>query len=126
MIARAWKYGGLAAVVLLLAGAAALAEPFDHWQHRKLFISCGTCHVGAKGAGGPLFPAAADCATCHDGKVEKEVTWTPRDGTAAVEPQVRARRARAGVHRRRSASPPTPPPPASSATPTRAAPSSCG
>lgn len=78
MIARIWKYGGLAAIVLLLAGAAALAEPFDHWQHRKLFLSCNDCHVGAKGAGGPLFPAAADCATCHDGKVEKEVTWTPR------------------------------------------------
>ena len=78
MIARVWKYGGLAAVALLLAGFAVMAEPFDHWQHRKLFTSCGTCHVGAKGTGGPLFPAAADCATCHDGKVEKEVTYTPR------------------------------------------------
>jgi hypothetical protein len=77
MIARLWKFGGLAAVVLLLAGAA-LTEPFDHWQHRKLFTSCGTCHVGAKGSGGPVFPTAASCATCHDGKVEKQVTYTPR------------------------------------------------
>ena len=78
MTQRLWRAGALAVVVLLLAGAAALAEPFDHWQHRKLFTSCSTCHIGAKGAGGPLFPAAADCASCHDGKVEKQVTYAPR------------------------------------------------
>ncbi|MCU0620665.1 MAG: hypothetical protein MUC69_04085 [Gemmatimonadales bacterium] len=69
---------GLAAGVALLAGAGqALQDPFDHWQHRTLFLSCSTCHVGAKGSG-PLWPAAADCTSCHDGKVEKQVAWTPR------------------------------------------------
>ncbi|HEX5633433.1 MAG TPA: cytochrome c3 family protein, partial [Gemmatimonadales bacterium] len=69
----------LAAGVVLLAGAALLAEPFDHWEHRKLFLSCNVCHAGATGRG-DIFPAAVSCATCHDGKVEEEVTWTPRQG----------------------------------------------
>lgn len=84
MIARLLKYGGLAAVVTLLAGwALGPKDPFDHWQHRKLFTSCGTCHVGAKGSGGPLFPAAAKCSSCHDGKVKKQVAYTPRTGPSS-------------------------------------------
>jgi len=83
MIARALKVGALASLVILLAGwVVGRADPFDHWQHRKLFTSCSTCHVGAKGSGGPLFPAAADCSSCHDGKVEKQVAYAPRTGPA--------------------------------------------
>lgn len=58
-------------------------EGFDHWQHRKLFVACETCHAGAILSGRPLFPAPAACLNCHDGKIEVEgkplpqVTWSP-------------------------------------------------
>lgn len=71
----------LALGVALLAGAAAMDEPFDHWQHRKLFLDCATCHAGASGQGA-LMPAPVTCEKCHDGKVEKTVAWTPRTGPA--------------------------------------------
>ncbi len=61
-------------------GAAYAQQPaagFDHAQHRKLFPSCTTCHVGAVQAGAPLWPDPASCATCHDGKVQKRVAWQP-------------------------------------------------
>jgi hypothetical protein len=50
-------------------------QQFDHFQHRKLFPSCGTCHAGAEAAGREIWPASADCANCHDGKVEEKVDW---------------------------------------------------
>jgi hypothetical protein len=62
-----------------LAGVA--EERFDHWQHRKLFPSCTGCHAGAADASLALYPSVEDCASCHDGKVEQEVEWTPPSGT---------------------------------------------
>lgn len=70
-IRMATAIGGAA----LLGAAAAVAPPFDHWQHRTLFVSCATCHAGVETAPRPTFPAAADCAACHDDKVERRVAW---------------------------------------------------
>lgn len=64
-----------AAVLLLAAGLRAL--PFDHVQHASLFVRCQTCHAGAAETGRPLWPAEADCAQCHNGKVKPAVAWSP-------------------------------------------------
>jgi hypothetical protein len=53
---------------------------FDHWQHRKLFPQCSSCHPGAAEPGKELWPTAVSCATCHDGRVEKTVDWQPPAG----------------------------------------------
>ena len=68
------------AVTGLLAAAAVRAVPFDHTEHATLFVRCETCHAGAAQPRKPLWPAPADCAACHDGKIEKAVTWVPRTG----------------------------------------------
>lgn len=72
------------AVLLLLAvaGGSAVArvvrDRFDHEEHRDLFPSCTGCHAGIAEGTGSIWPAAADCAACHDGTVEDTVEWTPR------------------------------------------------
>ena len=72
---------GFAVVVLTgLLAAAVRAVPFDHTEHATLFVRCETCHAGAAATDRPLWPAPAECSTCHDGKIEKAVTWTPRTG----------------------------------------------
>jgi len=74
------RLGMLAALLgtgALLAAAVAV-EPFPHEDHSKLFVRCQTCHPGAAQPGQSFWPAAADCASCHDGTIEKEVPWTPR------------------------------------------------
>ena len=65
----------LAAVLLLkLAGA---QERFDHTKHANLFPLCTSCHEGIEtGAQADVFPSAESCASCHDGKVERKVTWS--------------------------------------------------
>jgi hypothetical protein len=72
---------GLAALALLGAGgrltARRGADRFDHWQHRRLFPTCQGCHGGVQDSTRSFWPSAADCATCHDGKVEKAVDWSP-------------------------------------------------
>ncbi len=73
------------AVFALLGGGARQGlsqerEPFDHWQHRKLFPSCVSCHAGVLESDRPLWPAASACADCHDGTVEKGVEWQPPSG----------------------------------------------
>ena len=60
--------------------AAVRAVPFDHTEHATLFVRCETCHAGAAATDRPLWPAPAECSACHDGKIEKAVTWTPRTG----------------------------------------------
>lgn len=50
---------------------------FDHPRHRKLFPSCATCHAAVEQAGQSWFPEAAECATCHDGTIQKRVTYQP-------------------------------------------------
>jgi len=72
---------GLAAV--LLAGAAGTVvartgqDTFDHWQHRRLFPSCEGCHAGIRDSARAVWPAAAACAVCHDGRIERRVDWSP-------------------------------------------------
>ncbi|MDX2192543.1 MAG: cytochrome c3 family protein [Gemmatimonadales bacterium] len=66
----------------LAAQARAKGEGFDHWQHRKLFTACQSCHAGAEVAGRALWPTAQSCASCHDGKVEEKVSWAARAGRA--------------------------------------------
>lgn len=56
------------------------ADGFDHWQHRKLFPVCQSCHLGAVEANRSIWPAAESCADCHDGVIEKRVRWSARQG----------------------------------------------
>lgn len=75
----------LLGVLLSAATSARLArdDGFDHWQHRKLFVSCETCHAGAAEKAQPLYPPPVTCANCHNGKLEvagkplREVSWQP-------------------------------------------------
>jgi hypothetical protein len=73
--------GGLA---LLGAGgrlaARITSDGFDHGQHRRVFPTCQGCHAGAEDSTRSIWPAAADCATCHDGVIEKKVDWSPPTG----------------------------------------------
>lgn len=71
-------------IVALLAVLAAplppAADSFPHPAHRRLFTSCTTCHAGIiNGDSSGARPAAASCATCHDGRTERRVDWTPRE-----------------------------------------------
>jgi Doubled CXXCH motif (Paired_CXXCH_1) len=73
------------AVIVLLGGGTQRGlsqdkQSFDHWQHRNLFPSCVSCHAGVQESDRPLWPAAAACADCHDGTVEKRVDWQPPPG----------------------------------------------
>ena len=52
-------------------------ERFDHWQHRKLFPNCLSCHAGAEHPEASLWPAPAGCAACHDGSIQDAVDWRP-------------------------------------------------
>lgn len=52
-------------------------DHFDHWQHRRVFPTCQGCHAGAQDSTRSIWPAASDCATCHDGTIQKKVEWSP-------------------------------------------------
>jgi hypothetical protein len=75
-VTRPSRIAALLAGIGLLGAAAVVAPPFDHWQHRTLFVSCNTCHAGVEAPSRPLWPTQADCASCHDDRVEKRVAWT--------------------------------------------------
>jgi len=67
-------------LVLALGTAAAATLPrdrFDHDKHAKLFPACETCHAGILDRTKAIWPEAQACASCHDGTVEKQITWTP-------------------------------------------------
>lgn len=55
-------------------------DRFDHWQHRRVFPTCQGCHAGAQDSTRSFWPAASDCANCHDGTIEKKVDWSPPTG----------------------------------------------
>ena len=56
-------------------------DRFDHAKHAKLFPSCVGCHAGTVQAGAPLLPEPVRaCGSCHDGRDQREVNWTPRPG----------------------------------------------
>jgi hypothetical protein len=74
------RLGALLVVGALASGTAfawVARDRFDHWEHRELFPSCVGCHAGVEDARAPLWPAAANCADCHDGDIERRVEWTP-------------------------------------------------
>jgi len=72
---------GVAGLAVIGAGGRLAArlpyDHFDHWQHRKVFPTCLGCHAGAQDSTRSIWPAASDCATCHDGTVEKKIDWSP-------------------------------------------------
>lgn len=80
MIARCLFGSLLALAVLVERGSAQSNDRFDHWQHRTLFPQCSSCHAGVTKEAAAVWPAAADCAQCHDGTVEAEVDWSPPKG----------------------------------------------
>lgn len=73
----------LAATLLLgVAGAAALRQDrFDHEEHARLFPTCSSCHQGVTDPSRSVWPKAESCASCHDGKVEEKVVWSPPRGS---------------------------------------------
>ncbi len=59
-------------------------DQFDHAKHAKLFPSCIACHAGAADSTAKLLPdPAVHCATCHDGRDQRTVDWSPRPGPRA-------------------------------------------
>jgi hypothetical protein len=80
---------GLLALVATAVGGAgwaverALQDRFDHWQHRALFPSCVGCHAAAEDTTRSLWPQASDCTVCHDGTIQKKVTWTAPEAPRA-------------------------------------------
>ncbi len=57
------------------AAAQQVPEKFDHLKHAKVFPGCEGCHAGIRDTTRSVWPTAESCATCHDGTVEKRVTW---------------------------------------------------
>lgn len=55
-------------------------DRFRHTRHANLFPLCTTCHAGVVDAAQAVWPAPSQCAACHDGVVERRVTWQPRAG----------------------------------------------
>ena len=73
----------LAALLALLCGVTAAWTArradtgFPHAKHAKLFPTCLGCHAGiTTGDSAAMYPAVALCARCHDGTIEKTVSWT--------------------------------------------------
>ena len=73
------RRAAITAVLLVWPAALAAQQPagFDHTKHAKLFPSCTSCHAGAASAGRSVWPDAVTCAVCHDGTIQKRITWQP-------------------------------------------------
>lgn len=71
----------LAVTGLVVSGAVLRAQQgaaFPHERHARLFPTCTGCHEGiASGDLARVLPTASQCAACHDGQVQRRVTWTP-------------------------------------------------
>ncbi|MCC7195088.1 MAG: cytochrome c3 family protein [Gemmatimonadaceae bacterium] len=53
------------------------ASAFPHARHAKLFPTCAGCHAGIEtGDAAREFPAAASCASCHDGTIRRRVEYS--------------------------------------------------
>lgn len=65
-----------AMVALPLRLAAQQPDRFSHSQHRNLFPTCTSCHAGVEQPGQAIWPDSAECATCHDGSVQRRVRYT--------------------------------------------------
>ena len=65
------------------AGAQDSLSRFPHDKHATLFPLCATCHAGVTQPGEAMWPEPARCESCHDGVVQRRVTWAPRAGPRA-------------------------------------------
>jgi predicted CXXCH cytochrome family protein len=67
-----------AAFALGRANAHADDVAFPHEKHARLFpTGCASCHAGiTTGDSSAMFPAAAQCVDCHNGRDVKPVMWT--------------------------------------------------
>lgn len=72
----------MTALMLVLIGSLLTQAPapgFPHQKHTRLFPVCEGCHVGiATGNMARVYPAAAECTSCHDGQRRVRVAWTSR------------------------------------------------
>jgi hypothetical protein len=68
-----------AAAVALWPPEALAQDRFDHQEHARVFPTCVVCHQGAADSEAPMWPAPVACAACHDGSIERRVTWRPPD-----------------------------------------------
>lgn len=71
----------LTAIAFALIATAVFAvdrqQRFKHSDHARLFPVCTSCHEGVNtGEQSNLYPAAADCARCHDDERMPKVEWT--------------------------------------------------
>jgi len=66
-------------VALMVLSLVQTPAGFDHPKHAKLFPSCTSCHAGAEPGAATisLWPDPSSCASCHDGTIQKQVSWTP-------------------------------------------------
>ena len=56
-------------------------DRFDHPKHATLFPSCVSCHAGAVDSTAALLPVpVVACGSCHDGRDQRAVDWSPREG----------------------------------------------
>ena len=89
----------IAAVVIIALGAPATigaqqASAFPHLRHAEFFTDCLDCHAGIPtGEKDRMFPAPADCATCHDAQPGRGTTAAETKGRQLT-PRVFTRRAR--------------------------------
>ena len=61
-----------------LVGAPLAAQAaFDHLKHQRVFPSCIACHQGAQNPDAEMWPPAERCAACHDGTIQRRVSWQP-------------------------------------------------
>ena len=54
------------------------ADTFPHAAHRRVFVTCESCHAGIlTGDTAQSRPPASLCANCHDGAEHRRVDWVP-------------------------------------------------
>ncbi len=81
----AWRVARILALVAgaVTARASGQRQAFDHARHLPLFPgSCTTCHPGAGDPDAAFWPDPARCAACHDGTVERRISWRPPGAVA--------------------------------------------
>lgn len=71
--------GSWAGASLTRQDAAAARQPFPHARHAGLFPTCLGCHAGIETGDTArwLTVGPEECANCHNGQVQKKVSWTP-------------------------------------------------
>jgi len=70
----------LLALAVATTPTAPATDSFPHATHRRLFVSCQSCHAGiVTGDSTRSRPAVTVCATCHDGQTVRTVDWAPRE-----------------------------------------------